>query len=178
MTKLREKMENKRKVTLRSYTVFSVAARSPWRRSWMKNMLYKFPLELLPEKTRTRKCVLFVFICLLRAMRSLRPHWKALRERKLDSYLGSKWFRESPVGLSEVTLHEFHYWRGKVKLLRLAEHVTFIQLILHHKLSQVTNNLGRRCDLRWSIQITTLPSCEHQYDNKCKFSWVPERLRK
>lgn len=52
------------------------------------------------------------------------------------------------MGLSEVTLHEFHNRRGEVQVIGLAEYVTFIQFVLNHELSQVSYNLGGGCHLQ------------------------------
>lgn len=61
--------------------------------------------------------------------------------------VGSQWFRESTVRLSQVSLEEFDDGRWEVELGSLVNYILLRKVVRDHELGKVTDDLGRRSDL-------------------------------
>ena len=72
--------------------------------------------------------------------------WPAINAWLVANDPRAKRFREASVRLSKVSLEEFYYGRGEVKMLCFLQDILIGQLIGHHKLCKVSDDLGRGSD--------------------------------
>lgn len=86
-----------------------------------------------------------------------------------------------------MALHEFNNRRREIKLVSFSQHISLIQLVLHHELGQVSHDLGCRGDLDKGLngihecctkseRIGNLgpfrPLCEGDYyERHCETTW-------
>ncbi len=94
--------------------------------------------------------------------------WILIEKRALNLYyftnLCSKWLWEAAVRLSQITLHKFYDRGREVEFLGFCKHITIIQLVLYHKLRQVTYHLRG-----WSHLINKQRLCKFlNTNNKMK----------
>lgn len=68
-------------------------------------------------------------------------------------YLGSEGLGESTVRYSDVSLQELDHGLGEGQLIRPLLHLRPGQVVLHHELSQISNDLGGRSHLEKEISV-------------------------